>query len=140
MEDVGLIIQMDGNLHGGPELIRNDPNSQNQNGKLFQQFLERNQGLTVANNLNCCKGVITRQRLLETRTEKAILDFCLVNEKLLPFLSKILIDEDRNFCLSNFAQLKKNKKVIETDHNLMAVDFDISIPKRKFERVEMYDL
>ena len=31
-------------------------------------------------------------------------------------------------------------KLIETDYNMMAVDFDISIPKRKFERVEMYDL
>ena len=140
MEDIGLIIQMDGNLHGGPALIKDDPNTQNQNGKFFKQFLDRNQMLTVANNLNICEGIITRQRKLENRTEKAILDFCIVNEKLLPFLSKIFIDEDRNFCLSNFAQLKKNKRVIETDHNLMAVDFDISIPKRKPERVEMFNL
>ena len=36
LEEHGLVIQMDGNLHGGPELIKNDPNQQNQNGKLFK--------------------------------------------------------------------------------------------------------
>ena len=28
---------MDGNVHGGPKLIENDPNFQNYNGKLFEQ-------------------------------------------------------------------------------------------------------
>ena len=56
------------------------------------------------------------------------------------FLSKLVIDEEREFCLSNFAQLKKNKRLVETDHNLMIADFDISVPKRKPERVELYNL
>ena len=33
--DHGLLIQMDGNLHGGPAIIKDDPNHQIQNGKLF---------------------------------------------------------------------------------------------------------
>ena len=40
LEGHGLIIQMDGNLHGGPKLIKEDPNAQNYNGKLFMKFLE----------------------------------------------------------------------------------------------------
>ena len=55
-------------------------------------------------------------------------------------MSKMIIDEERKFCLSNFAQFKKNKRVIETDHNLMLGDFDISVPKRKSERVEMFNM
>ena len=47
------------------------------------------------------------------------------------------IDEERNFCLSNFAQVKKNARLVETDHNAMIADFNISITKRKPERVEM---
>ena len=140
IDEHGLIIQMDGNLHGGPDLIKKDPNPQNKNGKLFKQFLERNPSLSVANNLNICKGIITRQRKVEGKIEMAILDFFIMNEKLRPFLAQVIIDEERNFSLSNFAQLKKNNRVIESDHNSMIADFNISIPKRKPERIELFNL
>ena len=136
----GLVIQMDGNLHGGSELIKNDPYPQNKNGKLFMEFLERNSFLSVANNLDLCKGTITRIRKVQNKTEKAILDFFIMNEKMRLFLSKMSIDEEREFCLSNFSQLKQNKRVIETDHNMMIADFDISVPKRKPERIEIFNL
>ena len=55
-------------------------------------------------------------------------------------MSIYVIDKERKFCLSNFAQFKKNKRVIDTDHNLMLGDFDISVPKRKSERVEMFNM
>ena len=58
----GIILQMDGNLHAGDELIKNDPNHQNMNGKLFMQFLQRNPSLTVVNSLTIVEGLITRQR------------------------------------------------------------------------------
>ena len=32
LDDLGLIIQMDGNMHAGPEVLKNDPNPQNYNG------------------------------------------------------------------------------------------------------------
>ena len=74
-EGQGIILQMDGNLHAGAELIKNDPNPQNQNGKLFLQFLQRNRTLSVVNSMNICEEIITRQRSLENRSEKAVLDF-----------------------------------------------------------------
>ena len=75
LENQGLLIQMDGNLHAGPEIIKNDPNKQNRNGKLFVEFLERNSQLIVVNSLDICEGVITRRRELDDRTEEAVLDF-----------------------------------------------------------------
>ena len=57
-----------------------------------------------------------------------------------PFLTKVTIDEDCKFCLGNFAQVKKNGRVIETDHNTLIADFSISISKCKQERVEMFNL
>ena len=63
-----------------------------------------------------------------------------MNERMRPFLTKLIIDEDRDFCLSNFAQWKMNKRVVETDHNLMIADFDISVPVRKPDRVELFNL
>ena len=47
----GFILQMDSNCHVGKELIENDVNPQNLNGKLFAQFLERNQHFTLINSL-----------------------------------------------------------------------------------------
>ena len=110
---------MDGNLHAGEKLIKNDPNPQNQSGKLFMQFLQRNPALSVVNSVSICEGLITRQRKVESKIEKAVLDFFLVNEKIFPFLRKMIIDEKREYPLSNFAQQKKNKRVTETDHNGM---------------------
>ena len=87
-----------------------------------------------------CEGKITRIRNLINKTEHAILDFLIINEKMLPFLKKMLIDEERYFCLSNYAQYKKNKRVIETDHNSIIAEFSLSVPKRKPERIELFNL
>ena len=66
-------------VHRAPKLIKSDPNFQNYNGKLFEQFLDGNSNLIVANNLNLCQGKIPRIRNLNNKN--AILDFLIVNEK-----------------------------------------------------------
>ena len=58
----GFIMQIDGNLWAGERMIKDDPNEQNQNGKLFQEFLERNSNLSVVNALSVCEGKITRKK------------------------------------------------------------------------------
>ena len=139
MKDHGVIFQMDGNLHAGPGLIKGDPHTQNRNGRMFLEFLRRNSSLVVLNSLDTCQGIITRKRILETKTEESILDFCLINEKLLPFFKQMQIDEDRNFCLTNMAQIKKNKKLIESDHHSLIIEFDIKIERRTQNRDETFN-
>ena len=51
----GIIFQMDGNLHAGSDLVKNDPNPINRNGKLFLEFLDRNKSLIVLNSLEIAK-------------------------------------------------------------------------------------
>ena len=135
----GLILQMDGNLHAGSNLIKNDPNRQNQNGKLFMEFLSRNKQLTVVNALEICEGVITRSRNVKNKTEEAVLDFCVVNAKVLPFIRKMLVDEDKNFSLINLAQINKNKNFIESDHNALVIEMEINENKEKPEREEIFN-
>ena len=48
----GLVIQIDANASLGPEWIKNDPNPQTINGKIFADFLERNPALIVVNSLS----------------------------------------------------------------------------------------
>ena len=138
-EDQGIIIQLDGNLHAGTKLIKNDPNPQNQNGKIFMDFLHRNRTLTVVNSMNICEGVITRQRSVENRTEKAVLDFFIVNEKLYPFLKRMVVDEKREYSLGNYSQINKNKRVIETDHNGLILDIKLEYSIQKPERQEFFN-
>ena len=45
--ETGIIIQMDGNLWAGQELIKGDPNKMNNNGRHFKNFLEKNKHRTV---------------------------------------------------------------------------------------------
>ena len=56
----GFILQMDSNAHIGKDVIKNDVNEQNVNGKLYVQFLERMPNLTVNNSLPICEGSITK--------------------------------------------------------------------------------
>ena len=92
-DGAGIIRQMDGNLWAGENIIPNDPNKQNQNGKMFEKFLFQNSNLTVVNAISKCEGRITRERTTNKRTEKAVLDFFIVCEKILPFVSRMIIDE-----------------------------------------------
>ena len=140
LEEEGIILQMDGNLHARESLIKNDPNSQNQNGKLFMQFLQRNKQLTVVNSLDICEGTITRTRDVGDRTEKAVLDFAVVNEKILPFIKKMLVDENKIFSLINLSQAKKNNNLIQTDHNAIVLEMEIKEEKRKQKREEIFNI
>ena len=138
-ENQGLLIQMDGNLHAGEKLVMGDPNPQNQNGRIFMEFLQRNPDLVVVNSESICEGIITRQRQVQTKTEKAVLDFFIVNDKLAPFLKKMIVDEEKEYALNNFAQTKKNRRVIESDHNGLILELSLQYQFKKPERRELFN-
>ena len=73
-----VVIQMDGNLWAGAGIIQGDPKLQNRNGKMFQDFLEKNQHLNVTNALPICEGKITRVRHMKNTIQQSILDFFLL--------------------------------------------------------------
>ena len=126
----GLIIQMDGNLWAGSQIIPNDPRQQNRNGKLFEEFLYRNQHLTVVNALNLCEGVISRQR----KSEKSVLDFFIVCSLVLPHVTRMVIDQENKFVLTNYKQVKKNGKAINSDHSTEFMDVNLKIVSEKPRR------
>ena len=89
----GLILQMDGNLWPGKDIVRGDLKEQNQNGKMFHCFLNQNPSLSVVNALPQCEGTFTRVATTKTGTVKTILDFFVVCNKILPHVTKMKIDE-----------------------------------------------
>ena len=96
----GIIIQMDGNSHLGPTIIEGDVNAQNGNGKLFCDFLLRNTHLTIINSLPICDG----KRKTIKGTEKSILDVFITCDKILPHITSMKIDEERENALTNFKE------------------------------------
>ena len=109
-EHLGLVIQIDSNCWAGSLIIPNDPNVQNANGKLLELFLSRNKEIHLVNSLNLCEGTITRKRLTDNLNEQAAMDLFLVNQRLLPVVSKMHVDEQGEHQLSNFHGINHNKK------------------------------
>ena len=106
--EAGFILHFDGNLWAGNKIIPGDPRPQNYNGKMFQNFLERNPHLNVVNALPNCEGIITRSRLREGMLEESVLDFFVICNKVLPFFSKMVIDQRKKHILTNYQRVKRD--------------------------------
>ena len=122
----GVILQMDGNLWGGKNIIKNDPKEQNQNGKLFEKFLDKNTGLTVVNALPLCSGLITRRRSTKHGIQESVLDFYVVCEKILPVITNMTIDE-----LGQNSLTKYKGNIVRTDHCRLDLKIDLVFHKEK---------
>ena len=93
-EGKGFYLQGDLKSWLGSDVIPCDPNIQNENGKLFHNFLRRHNQLTVVNSLPVCRGLITRQRdLINGKFERSIIDFFVVCTRVLPYVTEMVIDE-----------------------------------------------
>lgn len=136
---LGFIFHCDGNLWAGSDLIPGDPRSQNKNGKIFEEFLERNPNLIVVNSLPLCKGVITRHRIKDGKEEKSILDFFIVCRRILPFVTKMVIDEEKKFILTNYKPARKGEKAIDSDHFTEYLDINLKVNPAKPVRKEIYN-
>ena len=134
----GFILQMDGNCHLGEEIIKNDPNIQNLNGKLFCEFLERNPHLTVINSLPLCEGTITRMRKTSRGMEKSVLDVFVACDKIVPYVTKMVVDEKREKVLTNYRKFKQIGRIIESDHNPIFLFLSLQFSKLKEERITVY--
>ena len=110
----GFILQFDGNLWAGDEIIPDDPRPQNKNGKIFQQFLLRNPRLTVVNSLPVCRGLVTRSRIKDGVKEESILDFFVVCDTVLPYIKEMVIDDSKDYILTNYKAAKQTGNLPNT--------------------------
>ena len=135
----GFILHFDGNLWAGPDIIPGDPRPQNRNGKLFQHYLERHPHLTVVNAMNICEGLITRSRLRGGKLETSVLDFFVICDRVLPFITKMVIDEEKKFVLNNYEQVRKGGIAVDSDHHIQIMDLELEIKSEKPERIEIFN-
>ena len=137
--NLAFILQMDGNLWAGKEIIKNDVHDCNQNGKLFHEFLKKYPHLIFVNSLDLCKGLITRRRKTTRGLEEAVLDFFVICNKISRFLMKMTIDEEKKYVLSRYG--KQNGKRIKKDsnHNILILYIDISYFLKKPDIIELFN-
>jgi hypothetical protein len=135
----GLVLHFDGNLWAGTDIIPGDPRKQNRNGKLFEEFLSRNPHLSVVNGLPLCQGLITRSRLRDGILEESVLDFFLVCDRVLPFVTSMVIDESRKYILTNSEQVRKGGKACDSDHATEIMDVNLEVLSEKPVRRELYN-
>ena len=135
--EAGFILHMDGNLWAGDRIIPGDPRIQNKNGKRFQSFLEEHQNLTVVNSLSLCEGVITRSRNKDGKVEESVLDFFIVCNRVLPYVRKMKIDTNKEHVLTNYARLRLDGKITESDHFTQYMDLDLEIDSISTEKREI---
>ena len=135
----GFILHFDGNLWAGGEIIPGDPRPHNRNGKLFQEFLERHPHLSVANALPQCEGLITRSRRKNGVLELSVLDFFVVCDQVLPFIKKMVIDEQKEYILTNYQNVRNTGVAVDSDHFTQFMDLDLKFESEKPQRIEIYN-
>ena len=127
----GLIIQIDSNAWAGDQIIPKDPNPQNTNGKILQQFLKSNPALIVVNSLQSCRGTITRHRKTIIGEESSILDMFIVCQKILPHIKHMQVDHDGEYWLTNFSAKRRINNVTQSDHYPVILVLDMSFSNSK---------
>ena len=138
-EDRAIILQMDGNLWAGPEVIKEDPHQCNQNGQLFKDFLCMFPQLCVVNSLDLCQGLITRRRTTIRKCEESILDFFVVCEKMLPFIERMIVDEEQQYGLSSYSKVKGKQVIKKSDHNPVILELFLNYKVKKPDRIESFN-
>ena len=134
-ENIGIVIQIDSNSWAGNEIVPNDPNPQNANGKLLKLFLQRNKNIILVNSQPLCDGLITRQRKSKNLDEKSVLDLFMVCDNMFPHVRKMNVDEQGLYRLTNY----KKGRVTETDHSTLVLHIDLKFKPIKPHRIEEYN-
>ena len=137
--DSGLIIQIYSNALAGDLIIPEDPNPQNSNGKLLNQFPQYKPALTVVNFLKSCKGSITRHRKTTVGEESYVLDLFIVCQKMLPHVKHMKVDHEGQYWLTNFSTKRKTNKVTHSDHYPVMLILDMSFREAVPQRTSLFN-
>ena len=137
-EGNGVIIQGDLDAWLGEGLIPLDKRRQNVNGKLMEEFLNRN-NLTVVNGLSICKGLFTRIQNRNGRVEKSVLDFFVVCNKILSYITSMEVDDMKQNIATNYTQVRKGGKSVDSDHVPIEMSLNLKIFPTRVTREIIYN-
>ena len=85
------------------------------------------------------EGLITRRRITVNKIEESIIDYFVVCERIMPFVQKLLIDEQKKYVLTSFVKRKGVISVKDSDHHTMILDLSLKF-RDKCQRIETYNV
>ena len=123
----------------GPKLIKGELRPQNRNGKLLAEFVKEN-NLTCVNSLELTEGVVTRIKNVLGKKQQSTIDFYVVCECVLQFVTSMKIENGRKHTQKNFSAGKKGGEFVESDHKPLVMEVKIDIPSQTKEKQDQGDL
>ena len=92
------------------------------------------------NSVGKGNGKITRRQITNQVKEESITDFVILCHEMEPIISKMVIDEDKNYVLTRHTKTKKGVKITESDHMSIITEVKGQWNKNKnIERIEIYN-
>ena len=70
-------------------------------------------------------GLITRRRVKDGKVEESALDFFVVCNLVLPYVTRMVIDESKKYVLTNYHLAKVSGKAIDSDHFTEYMDVNL---------------
>ena len=86
------------------------------------------------------RGLITRSKLCEGNLEESVLDFSVVCHSVLPYVTRMVIDKERKYILTNYELFKKGGKTADTDHSTEYMDLSMKVITEKPQKVVVLNL
>ena len=93
----------------------------------------------MVNALKSCKGLITRIRNRQGQIQKSVIDFFVVCKQLLPHVTEIIVNENREMTITNYHCAKRVKSTVDSDHVTLMLKMNLNVLPHKPQRVEMLD-
>ena len=90
--------------------------------------------------MDLCEGLVTRSRLKGGKLEESVLDFFVVCNRVLPHVTRMVIDEEKKYILTNYQQVQKGGKAANSDHLTQYIDMDLKVIFEKTKRCEIWNL
>ena len=91
------------------------------------------------NSLPLTKGLITRSRNVAGVIQKSVVDFYVVCELVLPFISQMKIDSDKKHLLTNYKPALLDLKVCDSDHMVLSMDLNLKGVFKKVNKIEVFN-
>ena len=89
--------------------------------------------------LQLCEGLITRRSFREGKLEESVLDFFVVCNLVLPHVTRMVIDEENKYVLTNYKQVKRGGKAANSDHATEYMDLNLKVITEKPKRREIWN-
>ena len=128
-EECLIVLQLDANAKIGKELLPNDPNSRSKNGQILLNMVHR-QGLHIGNLSSKCEDTITRERVVNNKTEQSVIDYFIYCDQMANFFDQMVVDDRREMVLKRTIK-RRGLEATKSDHNILMSKFSVNYTIKK---------